>query len=77
MICPRCNGKTTVYDSARNTKENESYRKRKCLECGHKFCTIEYEVDCDENYQKNFSKYVRYNRKDRKLNIGGNPDVDE
>lgn len=66
MTCPECNGKSTVYDSAHNTKANESYRKRKCLVCGHRFGTIEFEVELDENYQKNFSKYVRYNRKDRK-----------
>lgn len=37
MKCPKCNGPLRVLDTVQNDKENEIYRARKCIECGHTF----------------------------------------
>lgn len=41
MTCPICGGDTKVIDSAADCEC--VYRKRKCVECGHKFATSEIE----------------------------------
>lgn len=45
MLCTECDGKTKVIDTRRN--EFEVYRHRECTVCGHKFYTIEEELDED------------------------------
>jgi transcriptional regulator NrdR family protein len=63
MTCPKCNGKIKVIDSAHNTDDNEMYRRRKCLECGHTFYTTEFEVAGDDNKFRNaWLKYHRNNK---------------
>lgn len=57
MKCPKCNGKVQVLDHSFVEPRNEEYRKRKCLVCGHRFVTIEFEVDYDERFKKDWSKY--------------------
>ena len=39
-VCPICGGKTIVYDTLTNYKQ-EIERHRKCLYCGTRFKTIE------------------------------------
>ena len=68
MNCPKCGEVSKVWDIAK--APDELYRKRKCGVCGHKFCTIEYEVEYDENFRKEWVKYNRAcirsrNRKNR------------
>mgnify|MGYP003132978033 FL=1 len=47
MICPKCQGKTKVYNS-RPFGDNIR-RHRLCLKCGHKYSTLEIlEVIADE-----------------------------
>lgn len=50
LLCPICGKKTEVIDS-RSDCESVS-RKRKCLECGYRFCTVEI----DEDLYKKISK---------------------
>lgn len=57
MKCPNCGNGVMVWDTARS--EEEIYRKRKCKVCGHKFCTIEYEVDYDAKFKKEWAKNNR------------------
>ena len=45
MNCPKCDDKTTVKDTTVNKADCEVYRKRKCLSCGYRFTTAEFEVD--------------------------------
>lgn len=40
MVCPKCGGKVTVSDTMHGF-DNDTYRRRKCLECGYLFHTIE------------------------------------
>ncbi len=39
VICPKCQGKSKVYNS--RPKNDTIRRNRKCLECGHKYTTLE------------------------------------
>ena len=39
MICPKCQGKSKVYNSRR--LGDTTRRHRQCLTCGHKYSTIE------------------------------------
>ena len=50
MECPLCGGGTTVYDS--RPEVDCINRKRRCLSCNYKFCTIEIETDMLKSMQK-------------------------
>ena len=42
MKCPQCGGKTAVI----NTRDKgDFYRRRKCLDCGHRFSTHEVRIE--------------------------------
>ena len=42
MTCPVCGGSVTAVDTAHTCEE--TYRRRKCKECGHIFFTTESEL---------------------------------
>ena len=46
MVCPKCKTKTQVIDS-RNRGKQVIYRRRVCLNCGHKFSTWESPIPID------------------------------
>ena len=58
MKCPICYGKTKVIDT-RHTSDNETYRKRKCVECDHEFLSIEFEVFLTEKVMEKWNKCER------------------
>ena len=60
MTCPVCAGKTTVVDSASDCES--VYRQRKCIECNHKFMTVESETD--DGHTLSVLKYQRRMRGD-------------
>lgn len=64
MKCPECGGKTTVADSSRS--DDEVMRKRKCLSCGRFTYTIEYEVENDETFHKQWAKHHRWSARYQK-----------
>lgn len=41
MLCPKCNGGTTIYNT-RNRPNGRTWRRRECLHCGYRFTTTEY-----------------------------------
>ena len=45
MICPKCSGKTGVYNGLEN--EGNYLRRRRCLNCGYKFITVEKVTDVE------------------------------
>lgn len=57
MKCPNCNGKTTVTDTVHRDDTNETYRKKKCLNCGHTFYTVEFDIDDPAAVQDIWQKY--------------------
>lgn len=62
MLCPKCKGKVTIKNTVTNSS-NETYRKRKCLECGNVFYTCEFEVDNNEEFLEEFRAYNRLRQK--------------
>ena len=66
MTCPKCNGKLIMLDNSHNDELNETYRRKKCSDCGHVIHTTEFEVDWDETFKKEWSKYYRANNRDKK-----------
>ena len=60
MLCPKCGGKTHICDNVSDTETNENYRQRVCKECGHKFYTVEFEVEGDDRFKKSWWKNHRW-----------------
>ena len=50
LFCPVCGGKTRVVDSRPDCESVK--RKRKCLECGYRFFTVEIDEDLYERISK-------------------------
>ena len=62
MTCPECGGKVAVIDISHNTDTNETYRKKKCLDCNHRFQTVEFEVELDEKLTREWIKHHRHKK---------------
>ena len=63
MVCPKCGGKTHVRDNSGNKDTNENYRQRVCKECGHRFYTVEFEVEEDKLFKKSWWRNYRGSKK--------------
>lgn len=50
LLCPLCGGKTKIIDS--RPEEDAVNRRRKCLECGYRFLTVEIDKDLYERVFK-------------------------
>lgn len=66
MRCPYCNGKQNIIDVVHNAKENETYRARKCAECGALIYTVEYEVIHNQKFAEEWVANHRMQKKERK-----------
>lgn len=49
MTCPICGGETKITNS--RPKCDHARRRRECLECGHRFSTIELEEDVKDRLE--------------------------
>ena len=67
MTCPVCGGKTHVVDSRQS--EDSIKRRRECLECNHRFSTLEIDVDYYASLKPINKKAVRTALKDGIDNI--------
>lgn len=53
MVCPKCGGRlNAMYTRHSPMPDNETYRQRNCLDCGHQFYTVEFEIEWNEKAQK-------------------------
>jgi transcriptional regulator NrdR family protein len=43
MLCPMCSGESKVINS--RPSEDSVYRRRECLECSHRFSTVEIDME--------------------------------
>jgi transcriptional repressor NrdR len=51
MICPKClHEKTKIYNSRFTSRNNQTWRRHKCLKCGFTFSTREY-IEADQYLQ--------------------------
>lgn len=44
MTCPVCGGKVKAFDS-RSREGLYVWRRKKCVDCGYRFTTLEFELD--------------------------------
>ena len=63
MKCPKCKGKLKVADSVHNPKENETYRRKVCLDCGLMFYTVEFPIEQNKRFEEEWAAYYRRNNK--------------
>lgn len=54
MTCVICGEKTRVVDS--RSQEDSKYRRRECVECGHRFSTVEIDADYYEFIKRTSNK---------------------
>lgn len=68
MVCSKCGGKLVSTDTVNNPDANEVYRRKCCSNCGCIVYTSEFEVDQDERFREEWTKYHRGRkwRKERK-----------
>lgn len=71
MKCPECSGYLRAYETT-YTEENETYRKRKCLACGHVLYTMEFEIENTPEFQKEWGRLLStskpaYERRKKKI----------
>lgn len=59
MICPKCGGRTYSIDTVHNNTDNETYRQKKCGDCGEVFYTVEFEVIENDRFKKAWNEHHR------------------
>jgi transcriptional regulator NrdR family protein len=61
MNCQKCGEKTLVKDCVHTNEEN--YRRRMCGSCGRVFYTIEFEVEQNEEFVRQWNNNYRKNKR--------------
>ena len=60
-ICPECNGKMKCIDTRVSSEADRAIRRRyKCLECNHRYSTIEVHFDDYRELKYDHDKYVEF-----------------
>ena len=65
MLCPHCNSDLVRIEESVKTNE-EIYRKRKCLRCKKIFYTIEYEIEPNSDFIRQWHYNRALKEKERK-----------
>lgn len=58
MVCPKCGGEIRAIDTLQ-ASHNETFRYKKCLDCGHKIYTVEFEVEPNSRFKKEWNFYLK------------------
>lgn len=60
MQCPKCtlDGLVKVVKTV-NVPGNEVYRRKRCEACGHTFHTVEFEVEVDKRFKREWATYAK------------------
>lgn len=64
MVCPECGGELRGIDSVYNTKENEVLRRKRCTKCGRLVVTVEFEIERNEQFQRDWNEYKNRGKKE-------------
>lgn len=57
MKCPKCGGKTVVFDS--RPRDGTIWRRRKCTDCGYRYSSYEMPLTEKARYEKAEAIYDR------------------
>lgn len=65
MKCPKCKGDMKSLCGQIETQNNENYRCKKCLNCGHIIYTVEFEVEVTPQFKREWMQHTNkwYNQK--------------
>lgn len=59
MRCSKCGSDNLRVMETFSEFDEEVYRRRKCLDCGEKIFTVEYEVEQNEEFKKIYKEAWR------------------
>lgn len=63
MLCKYCKANTIVADGVDNRDTDETYRLRVCPKCGRSFYTVEFPVEVNDRYKKDWVEHHKQNKK--------------
>lgn len=66
MRCPKCGADVHVRKTV-EAADNEIWRERECLTCGHRFHSVEFEAEETESFLRDWKEYTRLRDKKYKL----------
>jgi len=72
MKCPKCGHEAKALETVHNHKENETYRAKKCVNCGHIIYTVEYEVIQNQRFAEDWAEAHHNYRKELQKKKKGN-----
>ena len=64
MLCKYCKQNTIVVDGVDNRDSDETYRLRVCPKCGRIFYTVEFPVEADRRFTKD---WINHHKKHKKI----------
>lgn len=63
MLCKYCKTNTIVIDGVDNRDSDETYRLRVCPRCGRSYYTVEFPIDVNERFKKDWADHHKKHRK--------------
>ena len=57
--CEYCGGKMATKNVVHNTRDEEIYRQKRCVNCGHEIYTVEFEVEENRRFKEEWNKLIR------------------
>ena len=57
--CEYCGGKLVTKNTVQNTEDEETYRLKKCDKCGHEIYTVEFEVEDNNLFRREWNRWIR------------------
>ena len=57
--CYCCGEKLVTVNTVQNTKDEETYRLKRCKKCGHEEYTVEFEVEDNRKFRDEWNKWIR------------------
>lgn len=57
--CPKCGKPMTVMDTVWNDHYQERYRRRRCNACGHVAFSVEFEIEDNDRFRRDWNKCHR------------------
>lgn len=70
MKCSKCGSDNLRVMDTFPYLDEEVYRRRKCLDCGELIYTVEYEVECNDEFQKTYKELGRMKRSNKSEKTG-------
>lgn len=63
MLCKFCKSNTIVVDGVDNRDTDETYRLRVCPRCGRSFYTVEFPVEVNDRFKRDWESHHKQHKK--------------